>query len=120
MLATTRSWTPRARSYDSPGSYGPAHTTLSLGPKSIDFSGPFFLEQRLKGINTMLKILILNGPNLNLLGTRQPEVYGTTTLADVEQMCADKAVVMGITVECRQTNHEGVLVDWIQAGQGRV
>jgi len=65
-----------------------------------------------------MNILILNGPNLNLLGTRQPEVYGTTTLADVEQMCADKARDMGITVECRQTNHEGVLVDWIQQAKG--
>jgi 3-dehydroquinate dehydratase-2 len=66
----------------------------------------------------MLNILILNGPNLNLLGTRQPEVYGTTTLADVEQMCADKAVKMGISLECRQTNHEGALVDWIQQAKG--
>ncbi|KAB7615786.1 type II 3-dehydroquinate dehydratase [Amylibacter sp. SFDW26] len=66
----------------------------------------------------MKRILILNGPNLNLLGTRQPEVYGTTTLADIEQMCADKAVAMGISVECRQSNHEGVLIDWIHEARG--
>lgn len=65
-----------------------------------------------------MNILILNGPNLNLLGTRQPEVYGTTTLADVEQMCADKAGELGISVECRQTNSEGQLVDWIQQSLG--
>ena len=66
----------------------------------------------------MKHILILNGPNLNLLGTRQPEVYGTTTLADIEQMCADKAAVMGVFVECRQSNHEGVLIDWIHEARG--
>ncbi len=66
----------------------------------------------------MKRILILNGPNLNLLGTRQPEVYGTTTLADIEQMCADKAAVMGVSVECRQSNHEGVLIDWIHEARG--
>lgn len=66
----------------------------------------------------MLNILVLNGPNLNMLGTRQPEIYGSTTLADVEKMCADKAVEMGIGLECRQTNHEGVLVDWIQQAKG--
>ena len=61
----------------------------------------------------MTSILILNGPNLNLLGTRQPEVYGTTSLADVEAMCKVKAAEIGVTVDFRQTNHEGVLVDWI-------
>tara|TARA_R110002124_G_scaffold27408_9_gene97720 strand:+ start:247 stop:684 length:438 start_codon:yes stop_codon:yes gene_type:complete len=66
----------------------------------------------------MLNILILNGPNLNLLGTRQPDVYGTTKLADVEQMCAVKAVDLGVRVECRQSNHEGVLIDWIQQAKG--
>ncbi len=66
----------------------------------------------------MTRILILNGPNLNLLGTRQPEVYGTTTLADIEQMCTQKAADLSITVECRQSNHEGVLIDWIHAARG--
>lgn len=65
-----------------------------------------------------MKILILNGPNLNLLGTRQPEVYGTTTLADVEAMCLEKAAQVGVTVECRQSNYEGQLVDWIQQAKG--
>ena len=64
-------------------------------------------------------ILVLNGPNLNLLGTRQPEVYGSTTLADVEAMCADKAKALGIEIDFRQSNHEGTLVDWIHEAKGR-
>ncbi len=66
-----------------------------------------------------LSILILNGPNLNLLGTRQPEVYGATTLADVEAMCAEKARALGIRIDFRQSNHEGTLVDWIHEAKGK-
>ncbi len=66
-----------------------------------------------------ISILVLNGPSLNLLGTRQPEVYGHTTLADVEAMCAEKAKALGIEIECRQSNHEGTLVDWIHEAKGR-
>ena len=58
-------------------------------------------------------ILILNGPNLNLLGTREPGTYGSTTLADVEAMCAQAAQAHGYGVECLQSNHEGALVDAI-------
>ncbi|MGA5005552.1 type II 3-dehydroquinate dehydratase [Streptomyces koyangensis] len=58
-------------------------------------------------------IMILNGPNLNLLGQRQPEIYGSETLADVERLCAEEAMALGGTVDLRQSNHEGVLVDWI-------
>jgi 3-dehydroquinate dehydratase-2 len=64
-------------------------------------------------------ILVLNGPNLNLLGTRQPEVYGSTTLADVEAMCAEKARALGIEIDFRQSNHEGTLVDWIHEAKGK-
>lgn len=63
-------------------------------------------------------VLILNGPNLNLLGTRQPEVYGPTTLADIEKLCRDKAAALGITLDFRQTNHEGELVDALHASRG--
>ena len=64
-------------------------------------------------------VWMLNGPNLNLLGTRQPEVYGRTTLADIEAGCSALAATLGLALECRQTNHEGVLVDWVQAARGQ-
>lgn len=59
-------------------------------------------------------IYILNGPNLNLLGQRQPEIYGRETLADVVQACADLAKELRLPIKALQSNHEGVLVDWIQ------
>lgn len=59
-------------------------------------------------------VYILNGPNLNLLGQRQPEIYGGETLADVVQACTDLAGSLGLTVKPLQSNHEGQLVDWIQ------
>ena len=66
-----------------------------------------------------MKILVLNGPNLNLLGIREPEIYGGRTYADLVNMIEEKAKAMGITAEVRQTNHEGVLVDWIQEARGK-
>jgi 3-dehydroquinate dehydratase-2 len=62
-------------------------------------------------------ILLLNGPNLNLLGTREPEVYGTTTLADVEQAAAAQAAQAGARLAAFQSNHEGALIDRIQAAR---
>lgn len=63
-------------------------------------------------------VFVLNGPNLNLLGTRRPEVYGSTTLADVEELCRAEAAAAGWACEFRQTNHEGELVDWLhEAGR---
>ena len=59
-------------------------------------------------------IYVLNGPNLNLLGTREPELYGSATLADVEKLCRTTAQRFGLAVEFRQSNHEGEIVDWIQ------
>lgn len=64
-------------------------------------------------------VLILNGPNLNLLGTREPEVYGTTTLADIELLCFAAAKKLGLAVDFRQTNHEGTLIDWVQAANAK-
>jgi 3-dehydroquinate dehydratase-2 len=64
-------------------------------------------------------VFVLNGPNLNLLGTRETAVYGSTTLSDVEKLCRQTADELGLDVDFRQSNHEGDLVDWIhEAGQG--
>ncbi len=67
----------------------------------------------------MSSILILNGPNLNLLGTRQPEVYGKTTLQDIENICVSHGKTLGVSVSCIQSNHEGALVDAIHAAKGQ-
>ncbi len=64
------------------------------------------------------RVLLLNGPNLNMLGTREPEVYGRATLADLEAACRGRAGELGLGLECRQSNHEGELVDWIQGARG--
>lgn len=59
-------------------------------------------------------ITILNGPNLNLLGTREPEIYGATTLADIQALCENAASAHALKVDFKQTNHEGELVEWVQ------
>ena len=66
-----------------------------------------------------LPILILNGPNLNLLGTREPATYGHETLADVEALCQARADELGLQVAFKQTNHEGQLIDWVHEARGR-
>ncbi len=67
----------------------------------------------------MPSILILNGPNLNLLGTRQPDVYGAVTLVDIEKMCRSHAKALGLGVDFEQTNSEGSLVDLIHQAKGK-
>jgi len=62
----------------------------------------------------MKRLLILNGPNLNMLGIREPEHYGSKSYADLVELCKEHAQKLGVSVECRQSNHEGDLVDYIQ------
>jgi 3-dehydroquinate dehydratase II len=69
--------------------------------------------------DTLQVIHVLNGPNLNLLGTREPHLYGHTTLAEVEQRCQRVCSGLGLDLVFRQTNHEGQLVDWVQEARGR-
>ena len=68
----------------------------------------------------MKTVMVLNGPNLNLLGTRKPEVYGTTSLADVEKLCRAEADRLGLELVFRQSNHEGRLIDWIHEAGAQV
>ena len=68
---------------------------------------------------SILRVLVLNGPNLNLLGTRKPEIYGTTTLADIEGMMRERAVELGIEMDFMQSNYEGELVEAIQKAKGK-
>lgn len=67
----------------------------------------------------MADVLVLHGPNLNLLGMREPEIYGTLTLADINRMLAGRAEEAGLTLDFFQSNHEGALVDAVQAAQGK-
>lgn len=76
-------------------------------------------QQGLPSITMRDSILILNGPNLNLLGTRQPEVYGRETLSDIEAHCMQVGQGFGIGIDFRQSNHEGELVDWIHEARGK-
>ncbi|HRK96885.1 MAG: 3-dehydroquinate dehydratase [Alphaproteobacteria bacterium] len=65
-------------------------------------------------------ILVLNGPNLNMLGLREPEIYGHAKLSDIEFMCREVGETLGLDIDFKQTNHEGIMVDWIQEARGRV
>jgi 3-dehydroquinate dehydratase II len=86
-----------------------------------------FTEERRRGVDLSEKlfehrmnqrIFILNGPNLNLLGVREPEIYGRETLADIEAACRRFGAERNLEIEFRQSNHEGVLVDWVQEARG--
>jgi 3-dehydroquinate dehydratase II len=62
-------------------------------------------------------ILVINGPNLNLLGKREPGIYGSGTLADLETQCKAWGEELGVTIDCRQSNHEGVILDWLHSAE---
>ena len=66
----------------------------------------------------MTSLIVLNGPNLNLLGTRQPDVYGHVTLSDIEQLCRAHAEMRGVELAFEQSNHEGVMIDLLHAAKG--
>ncbi|MED2972602.1 type II 3-dehydroquinate dehydratase [Fictibacillus sp. B-59209] len=67
----------------------------------------------------MERILVINGPNLNRLGTREPSIYGDDTLASLEQRLIHFGEIKNVKVECRQSNHEGILLDWIQEAESK-
>jgi 3-dehydroquinate dehydratase-2 len=91
------------------------HPLLPPRP-TLRYAGVSEAHGTIRAVRT--SVLILNGPNLNLLGTRQPEVYGTETLADIEQACSAHAARTGMNVDFRQSNSEGELVGWIQGAKG--
>lgn len=66
-----------------------------------------------------MRIAVLNGPNLNLLGRREPEIYGRATLGEIEQVVRERARMLGVELDWQQTNHEGQLIEWIHALAGR-
>ena len=68
---------------------------------------------------TTKTILIINGPNLNMLGTREPDIYGHQTLHDIENLCRDTAAGLGLDIDFRQSNHEGEIVEWIQRARDK-
>ena len=94
---------------DRAGSFFPLPMS-TVGGKMRDFRDNRFL-------NMAKKLLLLNGPNLNLLGTREPEVYGKETLADIEQAASAQAGAAGAALACFQSNHEGALIDRVHAAK---
>jgi len=89
-----------------------------LAPAKPPVLAPPTLENRETPVNPPL-IVVLNGPNLNMLGVREPEKYGTATLDDVEALCAEAAEAFGLAIDFRQTNSEGELVTWVQECRAR-
>ena len=82
-------------------------------PASVRAAGCLCFQRKNIAFVSMKPIFILNGPNLNLIGEREPEIYGVSTLAGIEEGLREQASAAGLEIVFRQTNHEGVLVDWI-------
>jgi 3-dehydroquinate dehydratase-2 len=85
----------------------------------LDRSGRLCYGPRMSSPVPLPLIAVLNGPNMNMLGLRKPAVYGTETLDDVEQLCAETAEALGFGIDFRQTNSEGELISWVQECRGR-
>jgi 3-dehydroquinate dehydratase II len=97
--------------------FGSTLNNAYLQEAHLSFSegwGCFCFQRKIAAFEPMKPIFILNGPNLNLIGEREPEIYGVGTLADIEDGLRKQASAAGLEIEFRQSNHEGVLVDWIQ------
>lgn len=94
---------------------------LPLGPGCPDWTKAFgyATATAMSSSDTRPLIVVLNGPNINMLGLRQPHIYGHTTIDDVEQLCAETAEALGVAIDFRQTNGEGELVTWVQECRGR-
>lgn len=94
---------------------------LPLGPSCPDWTKAFgyATATAMSSSDTRPLIVVLNGPNINMLGLRQPHIYGHTTIDDVEQLCAETAEALGVAIDFRQTNGEGELVTWVQECRGR-
>lgn len=80
---------------------------------------PMLRHPSMSSSDTRPLIVVLNGPNINMLGLRQPHIYGHATIDDVEQLCAETAESLGLAIDFRQTNGEGELVTWVQECRGR-
>ena len=84
----------------------------------FDARSPGCRESLAAGYNVAMRILLVNGPNLNTLGTREPEIYGSMTLPDIERMVAERASAAGAEIRAFQANSEGQIIDWLQAEVG--
>jgi 3-dehydroquinate dehydratase II len=96
----------------------PPHGDKKPPPQALDPRAVLCYAQAMSDTDLPL-VAVLNGPNMNMLGLRQPHMYGSATLDDVEQLCAETAEMFSLAIDFRQTNGEGELVSWVQECRGR-